>query len=504
MIDKVIVSNRTALVAKYGNNGVKAVETALRALAAADGNRGLKSQIVWIDNAAQMKKLGGKPPINAKDQRGAKLAVDAIAKPLSPDYIVLLDGPDVIPHIVLDNPVPEDGDTGIDSDLPYASPEGFSRQASRYLTVTRVVGRLPNTPGKKDPGALIKLIEASIRAKPLAPAAYKNYFGLSAEVWEASTKMSLDTIFSDHAGLKVSPPAGPPGTNVAFKKLSHFINCHGAALSPEFYGQRGESYPVSMTSTQVTAKAIKGTVVAAECCYGAQLYDPALADVDGPICMAYLGGGALAFMGSTNIAYGPSDSNGQADLITQYFMQHVTSGASLGRGFLQARQRFITNSKMTDPTNLKTLAQFILLGDPSTTLCTAPKRYSATQGIATTDKAADDRSQRKARRMVLASTGISIAGAKAVPAGKGKAPAATKKRVLAIARERGFRRVTETIFAIRESPNFATSKRAKATTESVMVVSNKKKAPKGIIVIRHLVAHIVDKGIASIEEVVSR
>lgn len=243
MIDKVIVSNRTALVAKYGNNGVKAVETALRALAAADGNRGLKSQIVWIDNAAQMKKLGGKPPINAKDQRGAKLAVDAIAKSLSPDYIVLLDGPDVIPHIVLDNPVPEDGDTGIDSDLPYASPEGFSRQASRYLTVTRVVGRLPNTPGKKDPGALIKLIEASIRAKPLAPAAYKNYFGLSAEVWEASTKMSLDTIFSDHAGLKVSPPAGPPGTNVAFKKLSHFINCHGAALSPEFYGQRGESYP---------------------------------------------------------------------------------------------------------------------------------------------------------------------------------------------------------------------------------------------------------------------
>jgi hypothetical protein len=44
--------------------------------------------------------VGGTPPINALDKKGAKNAVDAIASALSPDYLVLLDGPDVIPHIV--------------------------------------------------------------------------------------------------------------------------------------------------------------------------------------------------------------------------------------------------------------------------------------------------------------------------------------------------------------------------------------------------------------------
>ena len=57
---------------------------------------------------------------------------------------MLLDRPDVIPHIVLDNAVPNDLDDTVDSDLPYASDVGFSKQASRYLKITRVVGRIPN------------------------------------------------------------------------------------------------------------------------------------------------------------------------------------------------------------------------------------------------------------------------------------------------------------------------------------------------------------------------
>jgi hypothetical protein len=48
------------------------------------------------------------------------------------------------------------------------------------------------------------------------------------------------------------------------------------------------------------------------------------------------------------------------------------AGASLGRSLLQARQRFISTQDMTDPTNVKTLAQFVLLGDPFTTPCLRP------------------------------------------------------------------------------------------------------------------------------------
>jgi hypothetical protein len=41
-----------------------------------------------------------------------------------------------------------------------------------------------------------------------------------------------------------------------------------------FYGQKGGQYPPSLDATIIAGKVAQGTVVAAECCYGAQLYAP--------------------------------------------------------------------------------------------------------------------------------------------------------------------------------------------------------------------------------------
>ncbi len=71
------------------------------------------------------------------------------------------------------------------------------------------------------------------------------------------------------------------------------------------------------------------------------------------------------FFGSTTIAYGPDDHNDQADLICQYFLQSLLNGASLGRAALEARQKFAHTASMSDPSNVKTIAQFNLYGDPS-------------------------------------------------------------------------------------------------------------------------------------------
>jgi hypothetical protein len=72
-------------------------------------------------------------------------------------------------------------------------------------------------------------------------------------------------------------------------------------------------------------------------------------------------------MGSTSLAYGPPRSNDQADLITQYFLGNmIWSGASSGRALLEARHKYILNhGPDLSPTDLKTVAQFYLLGDPS-------------------------------------------------------------------------------------------------------------------------------------------
>jgi hypothetical protein len=49
----------------------------------------------------------------------------------------------------------------------------------------------------------------------------------------------------------------------------------------------------------------------------------------------------------------------------QYFMRPVLDAASTGRAALEARQMFIHHKSALDPYDLKTLAQYNLLGDPS-------------------------------------------------------------------------------------------------------------------------------------------
>jgi hypothetical protein len=143
------------------------------------------------------------------------------------------------------------------------------------------------------------------------------------------------------------------------------MNCHGSPDDPNFYGQRGRSYPIAHTAKKLVKKIMNGTVIAVECCYGAQLYDPADADMQPGICSTYLRDGAYGFFGSSTIAYGPSEGNGQADLICQYFINEVLDGASLGEATLKARHRFAQTYTHVDPTDLKTMIQFHLFGDPS-------------------------------------------------------------------------------------------------------------------------------------------
>ncbi len=60
------------------------------------------------------------------------------------------------------------------------------------------------------------------------------------------------------------------------------------------------------------------------------------------------------------------------DLICQYFVRAVRDGASLGRAALEARHRFASQLSHLDPSDLKTLIQFYLLGDPSIQPVEAP------------------------------------------------------------------------------------------------------------------------------------
>ena len=502
MPDKILVTNCAALKEKY-KGGLRAVLHAVRDLIAADKRRGLVTQLVDISNRDQMRRLKCKAVTSPDNERQCKDAVDAIYTNLNPDYIVLLDGPDVVPHLTLKNPAQGDGDGNVPSDLPYASNAPYtSRDPTKYAAVTRVVGRVTGVKGAAKPNAIIKQLMAAAVYKGRKRADYMDHFTISARVWVNSTKLSDENIFGS-AKVNTCPPTASPRVRRMLAPLSHFINCHGAEVDPHFYGQRGKNYPVAMASADVSAGTKRNTIIAAECCYGAQLFDPQQADNILPICNSYLETGAIAFLGSTTIAYGDSDDNSAADLLTQYFIIDALSGASFGRAFLQARQKFVQTQKMEDPVNVKTLAQFILLADPSLQPCqdVGPQAGADPNII-------DFRAARKTRRVALVAAGQSAADGSGFPGKKILQPSRTlHELVRKLARRHGFRARKQDIssFHVIGGARYGAVLKARGVKEKVVLVIEHRLAPakkkSKILPQTHiLVAHAHDNRVTKIAE----
>jgi hypothetical protein len=367
---KLIVTNKSKLEWKYGKNFSR-VSSLLKKMQAADKKKGLDTRIAFVDDAASLKSAGVKK-INTDSLKEYKRVVDDLYKKYVAAYIVILGAPDIFPFQEIDNPA-EDDDAVVESDLPYACDTPYSNKIDNFTGPTRVVGRIPDIMGRQDDVSFLqKLITNSINHKPLDPEKYYNYFSISALVWKKSTQLSLQSMFGQSTKMSTSPDGKineiyTPFTKDQLAPLTHFYNCHGAGFDLSFYGQKGDQYPEALESSNLLNNIGPGTIVAAECCFGAQLFDSKQQGLNAPgIATNYLANDAIAFLGSSNIAYGPADSQGLADLITQFFIKNIFKGRSTGRAFLEARQRFLTEvGPDLDPFELKTIAQFYLLGDPS-------------------------------------------------------------------------------------------------------------------------------------------
>lgn len=370
-IDKMIVTNTSALAAKYGKAGSAKISSALKKLIAADARRGLVSKVIALDSKTNMASYGA-PVGSHTNARATKAAIDAIYSKERPDYILIVGASDIVPLVQLKNPVysphpDDDNDKTVPSDLPYACDTGYSTDINHFVGPTRVLGRLPDLVGARNPRYLIKLLQTAANYETFGADDYQRHFTLTAKVWSGSTKLSLSNMFGSSSGMKTAPSSGPRWSGIQLAPKVHFINCHGGDKDIHYYGQPTgkEIYPEAHAADLLSKKIVPGTVLAAECCYGAQLYDPSVTSGQAGIAYTYLGEGAYGVFGSTTIAYGSSESNSSADLICQYFILSVMNGASLGRAALEARHQFVGQYSHLSPTDLKTLAQFYLLGDPS-------------------------------------------------------------------------------------------------------------------------------------------
>jgi hypothetical protein len=366
MSKKVIITNFVVLNSKYGSEGVTKIETALKALITSDAGRGFETSVVDVANAAAMTKVGGKKVTDPSSPKQNKDAVDAIYRASAPEYLVLLGAPDVIPHIELLNELYGlwDPDKFVPGDLPYACEACYSQNVQDFIGPTRVVGRIPDLTGANDPAYLLGLLDVAAKWVSRSASDYQSHLGISAEKMKDSTMLSLQRIFGPTAKVNLAPPEGPKWTEAELAAPSHFINCHGEKDDPHYYGRFLDF--VCHDAAWIDGKIKEGTVASVECCYGAQLYDPATkTNRQIGIANTYMANRAYGFFGSTTTTYGMHDGHGSADWVCQYFLQHVLGGASLGRAALEARQQFAQGATPLDSADLKTLAQMNLLGDPS-------------------------------------------------------------------------------------------------------------------------------------------
>jgi hypothetical protein len=83
------------------------------------------------------------------------------------------------------------------------------------------------------------------------------------------------------------------------------------------------------------------------------------------ICFSYLSQQAGGYVSSTNIAYGQDDIPFGCDEFSGYVLARLASGSSTERALLEARQSYLSAHNQLSPAEQKTIAQFVLYGDPA-------------------------------------------------------------------------------------------------------------------------------------------
>ena len=145
----------------------------------------------------------------------------------------------------------------------------------------------------------------------------------------------------------------------------------------------------------------------------------------------------------------------------------MQAGVSLGLAALRAQQRYVQQVSELDPIDLKTLAQFFLLGDPSVQ---PVRESSATRTPPTTARATSKRAMRETRRANVERTGDLLRAMKPTASEPVKPPRSPSVRqaLTQIAREVGARSADAfTAFAVQCAGAETGSKSIARTARSV-------------------------------------
>ncbi|HIR92557.1 MAG TPA: hypothetical protein IAB98_03925 [Candidatus Egerieimonas intestinavium] len=321
--------------------------------------KSFKASLALLDVKADMAKYHLPPVSDGMDQRQVKDAVDGIYAAEKPDCMALMGAQDILPFQMLKDTTPKSEQQFVASDLPYASDHAYSVDISAFVLPSRAVTRIPDLYGATSVEGMdifIRTVDACLLDKPQPISAYTDVFCLYAKDWEWDTNQALAKLSPGAAVHKYdSPPHESPWDKKLLHQPIHYINLHGGPLENDFYGQRGNDFPVALNSENLEGSLDAGTIAIALCCFGGQLY---YCSGKLPFANAYLANGA-SLLASTAIAY-----TGEAEEYSAIFMNHVRgSKMSMPSALLQTRLDYIASKQpVLDYYEQKTAAEFVLYG----------------------------------------------------------------------------------------------------------------------------------------------
>lgn len=389
-LTQVILSGRGALERRFGSAAAEAVDRRLRALADALQRRGIQAHVCYYDDAASLDLSGDArvAPVH-QDPAAIRELVRSLAASLAErarelGVLLIVGGDDVVPFHRLPNPIPDD-DPLVLSDNPYASDD------AGHTIPQRIVARVPDG-DSGDPGLLLAALDVMIahhsrrteRSRLILPRRNPRselVAGYCAEVWRETSREVLDALEAGAPLLHCPPQRAEDLDTRALARPLLYLNLHGAQGLPNFYGQPDEPWsgpatrlPVALRPDQVADGLAAGGMLLSEACYGAELSGRTVAN---SIPLQALASGARAFVGATVNAYGSSQTPlVAADLLFERMMAHLAQGLSLGEALHHARHEFAQEmyrrQGYLDDVDVKTLIEFVLLGDPWVSLDAKP------------------------------------------------------------------------------------------------------------------------------------
>lgn len=290
------------------------------------------------------------------------------------DYLMILGDRDAIPSIQWENKA-GDSDEIVHSDLCYATLEINSPFDVVSKNTLYGVGRIPSS-CKNGFVEAIKYLENILNNNPktIHPVA------ISADEWKKVSNINFNKF---GATVYACPPfsfvhqEGALQINNSEEYNFLCFNLHGS--SSHDYWVSGDG--TKGFSPECLSKISGGYLICTEACYGAK---PMIRQgVSQSVLMTAMQTGCIAFLGSTEIAYGIPDAVLEegadpcaADILVGHFAQYACAGDTIGQAYQKALADLIYANENMMPEDIKTIASFALYGDPSRTFVQKNNKFN--------------------------------------------------------------------------------------------------------------------------------